>query len=116
MTDIFTKGIGTFTREQAASANTQQTLQKLQAMQNQRSEAEVREITQEFEAIFISQMLRNMYGGIEVDPVFGGGYAEEVFRDVLLDEYGRVMAKSGGVGISDMVQKELLQMQMQAGR
>lgn len=116
MTDLFSHNIGAFTREQAASANSQQALQQLQSATKERTQGEITEATEEFEAVFISQMLRNMYSGIEVDPVFGGGYAEEVFRDVLLDEYGRVMAKSGGVGISDMVQQQLLQMQMQAGR
>ncbi len=73
----------------------------------------VKQAAQEFEAVFLGQMLRHMYEGIEVDEVFGGGYAEEVFRDLMLDEYGKTLAKAGGVGVADSVQRKLLQTQMQ---
>ncbi|MEJ0067698.1 MAG: rod-binding protein [Pseudomonadota bacterium] len=42
---------------------------------------------------------------------FGGGNAESTFQAMLVDEYGKVMAKSGGVGIAAMVRKQILQTQ-----
>jgi Rod binding domain-containing protein len=43
--------------------------------------------------------------------MFGGGEAENMFRSFLLQEYGKTVAKAGGVGISDMVQRQLLELQ-----
>jgi Rod binding domain-containing protein len=45
------------------------------------------------------------------DPLFGGGEAENMFRSFLLQEYGKQVARTGGIGVSDMVQKQLLQLQ-----
>jgi hypothetical protein len=42
---------------------------------------------------------------------FGGGHGEEVFRSLLTQEYGRSMARAGGVGFADAVQREILRLQ-----
>lgn len=70
-----------------------------------------REAAEEFEAMFITQMLQPMFAGIETDPNFGGGGGETMFRSLLVDEYGKILARSGGIGIADQVQKEILKMQ-----
>ena len=66
---------------------------------------------QEFEAMFLSQMLESMFKGIKADGPFGGGHAEEIMRGFMLQEYGKVMAANGGVGIADAVKRELLHAQ-----
>ena len=66
---------------------------------------------EEFESFFITQMLEHMFKGIETDGYFGGGYGEGVYRSMMLQEYGRVLAKSGGIGIADMVGQELIRLQ-----
>jgi len=43
--------------------------------------------------------------------MFGGGNGEAVYRSLLLQEYSKVAAKSGGVGIADAVQREMLRAQ-----
>ena len=71
----------------------------------------LRELAEEFEAVFLSEMLRPMWKGIEAEPPFGGGQEEETFRSLLIDEYGKMLAGNGGVGIADSVLKELLKLQ-----
>jgi len=66
---------------------------------------------QEFEAFFLSQMLAGMFAGVETDPVFGGGPGETVFRSLMIDEYGKTLARSGGVGIADSVLREIIRLQ-----
>jgi Rod binding domain-containing protein len=66
---------------------------------------------EEFEAVFLSQMLSHMFEGVRTDGPFGGGKAEEMFRTFMLQEYGKVMAASGGVGVADMVKREMLRAQ-----
>ena len=65
----------------------------------------------EFESFFITQMLEHMFEGIETDGYFGGGYGEGVYRSMMLQEYGKVLSKSGGIGIADMVNRELMNLQ-----
>ena len=65
----------------------------------------------EFEAVFITEMMKPMFDGIETDGTFGGGKGEEVFRGVLLDEYGKMLAKSGQLGIADKIKAEMIRMQ-----
>jgi len=70
------------------------------------------ESAKEFEAMFLSEMLNHMFSGLEVDPMFGGGHGEEMFRSMMVQEYGRIMAGGrNGIGIADEVQKMMLQMQ-----
>ncbi len=70
-----------------------------------------RKAAEEFESFFLTQMLEHMFEGIETDGYFGGGYGEGVYRSMMLQEYGRVLAKSGGIGIADMVSRELINVQ-----
>lgn len=67
----------------------------------------------DFEAVFISQMMSHMFEGVETDPVFGGGQGEDMFRGMLVQEYGKQMAQGQGIGISDQLQKMMIQMQQQ---
>ncbi|MBI3446496.1 MAG: rod-binding protein [Magnetospirillum sp.] len=63
----------------------------------------------QFEAMFMSQMFQHMFEGIKTDGIFGGGSGEEMFRSLLIDEYGKMVANKGnGIGIGAGVQKMLL--------
>jgi Rod binding domain-containing protein len=72
---------------------------------------DAREAAESFEAFFISQMLADMFAGIETDPLFGGGPGETVFRSLMIDEYGKSVASTGGVGIADSVLREIVRLQ-----
>jgi flagellar protein FlgJ len=65
----------------------------------------------DFEAVFITEMLKPMFSMIEVDETFGGGKGEEVFRDFMVQEYGKMITKQGGIGIAAHVKAELLRLQ-----
>ncbi|MEX2617780.1 MAG: rod-binding protein [Alphaproteobacteria bacterium] len=73
-----------------------------------------REAAESFEAFFIGQYIEHMFAGIRTDGMFNGGQGEKVFRSLLMQEYGTAIAKSGGIGIADTVQKAILQMQEKA--
>ena len=70
---------------------------------------------QDFEAVFLSEMFSHMFEGLNVDPMFGGGSGEKMFRSMMVQEYGKMMAKGGGIGISDQLQKMMIQMQAKQG-
>jgi len=73
--------------------------------------AKARAAAEEFEAVFLSQMLSHMFSGIKTDKMFGGGHGEDTYRTMMVQEYGKAMVKSGGVGIADAVMREIIQLQ-----
>lgn len=76
-----------------------------------RDQRRIDEAAQDFEAVFISEMLKPMFNMVEVDETFGGGKGEEVFRDLMVQEYGKSIAKQGGIGLSAQIKAELIKMQ-----
>lgn len=64
-------------------------------------------VSQEFEAIFIKQMLNVMRKSVSKSGLLDGGMAEEIFEDMLYDEYAKKMAVTGSFGIADMIYKQL---------
>jgi len=69
---------------------------------------QLREVTREFESLFIKQMLDSMYDTLNPeDGLFYGGQAENIFRDMLNMEYARDMAHSGSFGLADAMYDQL---------
>ena len=75
------------------------------------SPEKVRDTALEFEAFFLGQMLQPMFASINPEPPFGGGHAEKIWRSMLVDELGKGMAKAGGIGLADSIQREMLRLQ-----
>ncbi|WP_262691456.1 rod-binding protein [Kordiimonas aestuarii] len=73
--------------------------------------AKARDAAEQFEAIFIAQMLNPMFETIETDSLMGGGPAEGVYRSMMVEEASKSIASKGGIGIADNVYRELLKMQ-----
>lgn len=74
---------------------------------------DVGKAAQEFEAVFLSQMLGQMWQGVEADETFGGGEAENTWRGLMVEEYGKQIAKAGGLGLADEVKAAMIRMQEQ---
>ena len=70
-----------------------------------------RKAVEDFEAFFISQTFEQMYSTVPVNETFGGGNAEKIFRSMLIDEYGKMTARSGGIGLTNQIMAQLLQQQ-----
>jgi Rod binding domain-containing protein len=61
----------------------------------------------EFESIFVNMMLKEMRGTVEKSGLIDGGQAEDIFSDMLYDEYAKSMTKAAGFGLADAVYVEL---------
>lgn len=61
----------------------------------------------EFESIFVKMMLKEMQGTVQKTGLVSGGYAEEIFNDMLTDEYSKSMTKSADFGIADSLYRQL---------
>ena len=67
-----------------------------------------------FEGVFVTQFLGEMFSGISTDGPFGGGPGEEMFRSLMVDEYGKQITAQGGFGLSSAIERELLKTQEMA--
>jgi flagellar protein FlgJ len=73
--------------------------------------AAARKTAQDFEGFYLSQVFDTMFSGLGSDAMFGGGNGETMFRSLLVNEYSKLAARTGGFGIADAVQREILQAQ-----
>jgi flagellar protein FlgJ len=71
----------------------------------------IRETAESFEASFLSTMFQEMFNGVETSEPFGGGEAETTLRSFLTEAFAKQTARSGGVGLADSVQREMLKLQ-----
>ena len=79
------------------------------AIQGQ-SEAEIRASAEEFEAVFLAQLIEHMMGD-STENSFSGGPGEGAFNSMLNEEYAKVMAHAGGIGLADSLAREMLAQQ-----
>ena len=85
--------------------------QELGANLSAEQKQQARDAAEQFEAIFIAQMLNPMFETVETDSLMGGGPAEGVYRSMMVEEASKSIAHKGGIGIADNVYRELLKMQ-----
>ncbi|MDZ7793587.1 MAG: rod-binding protein [Spirochaetia bacterium] len=67
----------------------------------------LKETCSDFQAIFIKQMLDSMRKTVNKSGLLEGGQAEEIFEDMLYDEYAQSISKNGDIGLDDMLYKQL---------
>ena len=73
--------------------------------------AKIAETAKNFEASFVSVMMQQMFEGVKTSEPFGGGNGEEMFKSMLTDAMSKEVTKSGGIGLSSTIQREMLKMQ-----
>jgi Rod binding domain-containing protein len=73
--------------------------------------AEMRRAAEEFESVFLAQMMAPMFEGIDTDGLGGGGIGEETFRPMLIEQYSQALAQAGGVGLADSIVREMMRFQ-----
>ena len=66
-------------------------------------------LVQEFEAIFIQQMYKEMRSTIPDDGLIPRTNAEDTFVQMQDLEIARVAARQGGIGLTEMMMKQLQQ-------
>lgn len=78
---------------------------------NAASGAKIDATANEFESEFVAQMLANMFATVDVQEAPGGSDAEEVYRSMIINEYGKIIARTGGVGVADQVKQIMIKQQ-----
>lgn len=68
---------------------------------------ELKEACEGFEAMFLNMMYRQMRATVPEDPLFGESHGQKIFQDMRDDELMKKVAAGGGIGIADMMYKQL---------
>jgi hypothetical protein len=61
----------------------------------------------DFEAIFAKMMLKEMRATVDKTGLVSGGWAEDIFQDMLDDQYSKSMAKTANFGLADLLYRQL---------
>ncbi len=76
--------------------------------------AKIDQAAKDFEGMFLGEMIKPVFETVKTDTIFGGGKGEEVFRGMMVQEYGKKMAERGGLGIAPYVRNEMIRLQEEA--
>jgi Rod binding domain-containing protein len=76
-------------------------------------EAAIDKVAEDFEAFFAGSYFEQMFSGVQPDSLTGGGEGESMFRSLMIQEYGKAVARQHVLGIADVVKRQLLQLQEQ---
>lgn len=74
----------------------------------------MRQTAEDFEASFLTQMLKPMFDSLSTEAPFGGGEAEGTWRGFLVEAMAKQTVKAGGLGLSDTIVSEMIKMQERA--
>lgn len=99
---------------QAAQAETSHAVNATKRAVSDKEMERFEAVAKDFEAMFMTEMMKPMFAELKPDPRFGGGKGEEIFRGMMLQEYGKLIAETGQIGIADSVRQELIRMQSEA--
>jgi Rod binding domain-containing protein len=65
----------------------------------------------DFEAVFVGQMLEQMWAGVSTGGTFGGGSGERIFRSLMIQSVGQQICDHGGIGLAPAIKREMIAMQ-----
>jgi Rod binding domain-containing protein len=75
------------------------------------NEAAARKAAQDFEAVFVNELLSHMDSGQSTQGTFDGGQAEGVYKSFFTDAVAKQISQRGGIGLADNIYHEILKMQ-----
>lgn len=83
-----------------------QGLAKLRAGARQQTASARRETAEQFEALFLQTMLKSMRQATPGDPLMGSDQAN-LYRDMLDQQLALDISKRGGIGLADVIERQL---------
>lgn len=73
----------------------------------EQKKAQLKETAQKMESLFINMMLKEMRKTIHKTSLFDGGFGEEVFNDMLYEEYANILSKTANFGLSNQIYQQM---------
>lgn len=78
-----------------------------QTPSGQASASKTRQAAEQFEQIFVSMMMRAMRNTIPTDSLIPESTAQNIYTEMLDNEYSNLISKHGSLGLADMIVKQL---------
>ena len=79
----------------------------LKEAQKDQEDTKLKEVCQQLESIFVHQMLSQMRNSIPKGGFIQANQGEKIFQDMLDQEYAQKMSKAGGIGLADLMYRQL---------
>lgn len=80
----------------------------LEGVQSEHDDEKLKAACQEIEAIFVYEMLKQMRASIPKGGLIPEGTGEKIYRDMLDEEYSKIISKSpDNLGLSDLLYQQL---------
>lgn len=73
-----------------------------------RDPQKIKEAAQQFEAIFIQQMFKDMRNSVPDGGLIERGNADDIYTQLQDAETAKIMSQQGGIGLADLMLKQLL--------
>ncbi len=93
--------------EQVFATEQNRSMEQVESMRDRNysgmSADKLREVSQEFESLFVNELFKSMRNTVPKDEWLDGGLKQDIFEDMLYSEYAKMTSKAGGIGLSDMV-------------
>lgn len=74
-----------------------------------KEDAKLKKACEGFEAMFMNMMYKEMRKTVPKNGFWGNSHAEEMWQDMMDTEMVDQLAKSGGIGLADMLYKQMKQ-------
>ena len=74
---------------------------------DQDSPEAIYEVAQNFESLFINEIMKNMRKTLPKDGLLNKGFANNVFNSMLDQEYSQIASRSGQFGLADAIARQL---------
>lgn len=91
----------------AAKSETDQFQKLLEEAQASENDTELKEACKEFESYFVKQMYSVMRNTVPEGTLTEKSHGREIFEDMLDEEYAEQASEGRGVGIADMLYRQL---------
>ena len=73
----------------------------------EKDDKKLKKACSDLEAVFVNMMFSQMRNTVQKSDLFGGGYAEDMYEDMLYDKYSEEASKNNGTGLGDMLYRQL---------
>jgi peptidoglycan hydrolase FlgJ len=69
--------------------------------------AQVKNVSREFESIFLGYMLQQMRKTVPEDALMGNSPAKDIFQSMQDEELSKELSRAGGIGLASMIYSQL---------
>lgn len=98
--------LGTSGLSHLAKSNSPQSLNPLSGLPTH-SDAELKQVSQNFESIFMQMIFKEMRNSVQKSDLFGHSQGMEFFESMYDDQLMQKMASAGGMGLGQMIYEKL---------